>query len=89
MNPTFPRGALALALAAAAGAVMLTGVSDGQIGNAPIDIGNRQPQQISVIGLTKCPVHTPGPPAEAGRAKPTAPTIASNSSTAANSNGSK
>ncbi|GGD82144.1 hypothetical protein GCM10010990_35120 [Croceicoccus mobilis] len=32
---------------------------DGQIFNAPTDSGNMQPQQTSVIGLTKLPVHRP------------------------------
>ena len=49
---------------------------DGQIDSPPIDSGNRQPQQMSVIGLTKCPVQTPGA-AWTGRARPNPATSAS------------
>src|SRR3546814_463284 len=38
-----------------------SGRLDGQMSSPPIEIGNRQDQQISVIGLTKLPVQRPGP----------------------------
>ena len=40
-----------------------SGRLDGQIFRPPTEIGNRQDQQMSVIGLTKLPVHRPGPAA--------------------------
>ena len=47
-----------------------SGRLEGQISSAPIEIGNRHDQQISVMGLTKLPVHLPGsPPAAAGVAR--------------------
>src|SRR5688500_18051253 len=38
----------------------VSGLLPGQIGSPPTDSGNRQLQQMSVIGLTKWPVQTPG-----------------------------
>src|SRR3546814_2825898 len=38
-----------------------SGRLDGQMSSPPMEIGNRQDQQMSVIGLTKLPVHRPGP----------------------------
>src|SRR5690606_38109334 len=38
-----------------------SGRFEGQISSPPTEIGNRHDQQMSVIGLTKLPVHLPGP----------------------------
>src|SRR3546814_12265627 len=38
-----------------------SGRLDGQMSSPPMELGNRQDQQMSVIGLTKLPVQRPRP----------------------------